>query len=217
MSLLVRTLDEDQLQLVYAGDGPADWAYELGDPEADPYVPKLEGNERTGIWFGFSLDQDRWFALLRRDDTPYNDCLPPVGWLAGEAWASTSTAEACLRDLADRVADRFLNPFDAYSGLVSKPGFYCLSQTFDSNLKEFESTPLEQSNHKDHQPETVADESGGIVPPDQLFRSLDEGGLFHDDPRLPTRAAVAVSADLGAERCSIHSAVRTESGEINTC
>ncbi len=200
MSLLVRTVDSSVSRLLYVYDAPESWVVGSGDPASDPFLPRVETNDRSGCWFAAGWERDRWGATLLRDDAPFNDCLPPTGWALEQAWKETEGARDLIRVLQSAAEETFLNPFDAYAGTWTSGEVCKLEQGFQSRTDRRETDSLAVANHPKHDPSAVMDEAGErLLPRDRLRvlarQPVDDGGLYHEDARLPTRATVIVETN----------------------
>ena len=197
MSLLVRTVGPDLVRLLYVYDAPESWSVQPGVPEEDPYCPQVSGNDRTGCWFASSWERDRWIAALLRHDTPFNDCLPPTGTCLTEAWEQTRGSEDLLEDVHERAEESFLNPFDAYAGDWSSSTVHHLKQSFQSKINQEDTDCLAVSNRPEHDSYAFLDD--GMLPGVEELIELarirtTDGGLFHEDARLPTRGSVIIES-----------------------
>jgi hypothetical protein len=187
-------------RLLYVYDAPESWTVRPGNPASDPFLPRVEANDRSGSWFAAGWKRDRWGVTLRRDDAPFNDCLPPTGWALEQAWEETEGSRDLIRALRSTAEETFLNPFDAYAGTWTSGEVFNLEQSFQSRTDSRETDFLVVANHPEHDPSVITEETGNRLLPADRLRALArkpvaEGGLYHEDARLPTRAAVIVESD----------------------
>jgi hypothetical protein len=94
MSLCWIDPTDDGLRILSMYDAPDDWSVEPVDQRDQLIAPLCEHSEGAGCWLGYNPDTGVWGILLRRDDTPYNDCLPPSETILREGLKQPDLASA---------------------------------------------------------------------------------------------------------------------------
>lgn len=115
-----------------------DWELSPPSRDEDLIFPTVETGEGSGSWVIFNRSQGFWGTILRSDDSPYNDCLPPGEALLLEVFRNNSTPGDLLEDLYDRTADQFMNPFHAIIGAPGSDEFVRFHGSFQSGHDELE-------------------------------------------------------------------------------
>lgn len=136
MSFVVVRQAENHAHGAMVFDAPDEWTVTF---EGDPYIEgRCLTEEGNGSWFIIDPDTNQWATLLRRDDSPYNDCLPPSETLLSDAFRQETTVEKRLKSIARSADGGFYNPFNILIGSAESNKTVLLEQSFQSSTRTLE-------------------------------------------------------------------------------
>lgn len=197
MSLLYFEQRSDRVTGLYLLDADPDWSLSLHRRETGWVGPVLDTGEGRGAWLAIHPGSGRWYALLHRNDAPYNDCLPP-----GEARVNPEETllEGSVRESVEAVVegteDAFTNPFDLVAGRPDAAELILLEQSFQGQLSRLEpGVHLRAHGEARNGAVRRLREEDGLGSPDELVALAetrpgdDDHALWIEDARRPTRAA----------------------------
>lgn len=153
MSDLLFELRSGQItgHLTYHAD--PDW--EVNQPETKGPITHFQcrNDQGTGWFLVFDREHNFFGTILRRDDTPYNDCLPPSEVLLKEGFNSDySEAKEILKHVHNQADEDFYNPFNMLVADIDSNIVTVLKQSFQSSVDTFEEGNYKLSDGNDLQP-----------------------------------------------------------------
>lgn len=119
MSLLEFEQSQSSVSGLYAHQADPDWSTDEPKLTDGLITNQLQTDEGNGNWLMFDLENNLWGGVVRSNESPYNDCLPPVESFLESAFFEQNTADDILGALHDEVESSFLNPFELVLGDLS--------------------------------------------------------------------------------------------------
>lgn len=98
----------------------------------------IETDENQGSWWTLDTQSQQWGAIVRRGDTPYNDCLPPSEVLLKDSFREADTPEQRIEWMQSEADRGFYNPFNAVVGTLAGDQTLLLEQSFQASSKKLE-------------------------------------------------------------------------------
>lgn len=172
---------QNENRLVGLGIFEANDEWTLSPPTTEDevtYLP-IETQEGNGSWLVFNQSRGLWGTILRSDDTPYNDCLPPSEQLLLDSFRENEDLNDLLQDLYTRTEDRFLNPFLAVLGNVTEGKLAWFNGSFQSEHGDLDPGRHFLRDHADvnDNPGSVGLDLSAEVTLDAVKEELNEKGL----------------------------------------
>lgn len=197
MSLVEISQTEDSLRGVGIYEANDEWKLEPPTTEDDLVHLPVVTDEGSGSWLIFNRTRGLWGTILRSDDSPYNDCLPPSEQLLLNSFRAKDSMEELLKDFYERSDDQFLNPFFAVLGDVSNGTLAWFKGSFQCDHGELE---LGHYVFRDNVAPNASDESAELdatsveTLQNQLEENIENGAyadvLNQDGMRSPQRTVV---------------------------
>lgn len=139
MSLAIINQHDQTLSGLILFHADPSWNITEFEQSSDLLFPGCANSEGTGSWIVFDGDNSIWGIIMRRSDTPYNDCLPPSESLLLDGFKEKNSIPEILDFVEKRSTNEFFNPFNILLGNKSSNEIKLLKQSFTTNknvLKE---------------------------------------------------------------------------------
>jgi hypothetical protein len=174
-------------------DATGEW--EIDFATGDLFEGRCRSEEGEGSWLIVDHENNHWGTVLRRDDSPYNDCLPPSESLLSEAFREENDLESRVKYMASAAESGFYNPFNALVGSVGDSRTILLQQSFQTKTRVLDPGSHQLCDHGslDEPDDSIPNPSDGIPDTDAL-KPLYENRRSPDGLREP-RAVLHLEYD----------------------